>query len=267
MSKPMTDTEAAAVEKRIGRPLTARERMFGELERVDNRTDRERISSEGWQPKMAPPKVATKFDSYVADAEKAADEERFSKMSPAQQRLASAKDLQNKELQAQADAAELRAHIAKHQPQLDKLRALKDSIRLDNSWSAGDVEAINRAISQIEAGPLADAAETAKLFAAPFKILADKTQALRDEAAAQRTELEARIASLNADLAAMGAPALPPELAKLTTAADAWGYYETNFDTKIMENRSPEQQAALEHWIRLDNAEIAAASQQKTDAA
>lgn len=266
MYKPLTPAEITAVEKRIGRSLTEREKMFGELDpakRTENRKPTEVFDASHWQPKMAEKKGGTVFDDAVASAEQAAEVERFNSLTMAQKRLEMMKKSQADELQRQADAATMKDHLAKIKPQLDKLNALKDSIRLDNSWSQGDLEAITRATRQLEAGPNADAGETARLYEQPFKILASKKQALLDEATSKRAELDSQIASLNAEKAILGSAALSAELASLTTAADAWSHYEKSFDWRDNDNFTPEKRAALDRWLELDRAERAAAESQQ----
>ena len=176
--KSLTVTEVQNIEKRIGRKLTPREIVMGELAREDNRTHSERYDASHWQPKMAEKKGGTIFDDAVASAEKAAEAERFNSLTMAQKRLAMYRESQAKALQAQADEAAMAEHLKTHAPQIERLQALKDSIRFDPSWSAGDVQAIDFALQQIQAGPNADAAETQRLFNEPFRILAQKKQAL-----------------------------------------------------------------------------------------
>ena len=206
MHKSLTISEVQAVEAKIGRRLTPREIISGEVERIDKRTTGERIDAQLWEPVMKPPAATTPYDDHVAEAERAADEEQCAKLTPAQRRLAEAKNMQARELRKQTEAAAMAEHLAKHAPQIEKLQALKDSIRLDPSWTAADVETINRALAQLNAGPHADAVATATLISEPYEVLAGKKQSLRNDANAKRAELEAQIAAMDADITSIGAP-------------------------------------------------------------
>jgi DNA repair exonuclease SbcCD ATPase subunit len=252
----LSESDVRIVEAKIGRKLTNREIITGELSRPDTRSHRELMAAAEWKPKMATP-AKGKFDDAVESAKRAVDEERFAQLSPAQRRLAMMKDAQARDLREQADAKALREHLAKHAPQLDRLRALQDSIALDNSWSAADAESIRQAILQIEAGPNADADATAAAVAKPYKILAEKKQAIRNQSAVKRAELEAEVTRLDAELAAIGNVQVDPKLATLKTAKDAWAYFKEQFNADPNDD-SPEANAARSHWSSLDKAEAEA---------
>lgn len=256
MAQQLSESDVRIVEAKIGRKLTNREILTGELSRPETRSHYEQMMAAEWKPKLAAPAKGTKFDESVASAQKAVDDERFNALSPAQRRLAMMKEAQTKELKAQADAKAMADHLAKHAPQLDRLRALQDQIRLDPSWSVADAESIRQAILQIEAGPLADVEETARLYQEPFKILTAKKQAIRDQSALKRAEIQAEVTRLDAELAAMGSVQVDPKLATLKTAKDAWAYFKDHFNADPNDD-SPEANAARSHWSSLDKAEAA----------
>jgi hypothetical protein len=196
----MLPEERAAIEQQIGRPLTSREIIMGELNRVDDAPVMERIANANWKPVM-PKQEGLPFADAVAAAEEEVRREQFAKLSPAEKQLFMMKEAQLKKLQEQQSAAEHKARLADPRVagKLSELRALQRATAFDPSWRLSDREAIDRAITQLETVG-ANLQEGFRLAEMAIGIDTDKRETLADAKQQAIAKLQGELAELGIDV-------------------------------------------------------------------
>jgi hypothetical protein len=191
----------AKTESALHRKLSHREYLFfgtaheGIEKRRDDRTPMQRAESRSWRPKLAP----IDGDPYAAQlaAEIAELEAATSADAP---RLKLAKRELAKRTQMLADDAAKAKHLETVGPKLEKLGALRERVRWDEDWTVADVEAIERAIQQLEAVG-GDPTYTNELYSRAFAIERGKKVEARDAAAAKAAELTGQRDAFDRELA------------------------------------------------------------------
>jgi hypothetical protein len=179
------------VEARLGRPLSLRERVTGELDRPADR--RARIDAANWKVPMADTESATSdLDAMLEHAEAELAKERSAKMTTAERRLHDIKRARA-EVKAKADAD------AKHKAYLDSPK-IKGAI--GELQAAIEAARWNPEVTFDESQALKNALAT---FTTPGSDEAEAFRMLGDIRAANIVKRDAKRQALSAKLAAMGA--------------------------------------------------------------
>lgn len=265
----LTKEQQQAIEQRINRRLTPSEVFRGEIDRRPATGPRVVISSDSKQVAQA------ERDALIANiekAQKAADQEAFDRLSPAQKKLEIAKDVARRAMAARAKFDAARAAAAKLRDpdpataaQLQRLDALREKVAFDGSWSFEEFAVFDEARNVLAEKPLDEAQKFIDTIF-DLKLKKDRAEAkgLREQAAV----IEQQLAGLRKQADDLD-PAPEPPNVNLSEIDGAWDtYWEAK---KAFGAESPEATAALAAWngaidasggIRAVNAAEAAAKAQ-----
>jgi hypothetical protein len=187
------------------------------------------------------------YAEMIVEAEREIEQERWRKLTPAEQKLWAMKSAQAELAQQQAEKATLAAHLAKHADTLKALRDLADSVELDPHWVHEDLQAIENAISQIEFGPNADVATTKKLLADVVQVKAKKLQEKKDDLAVKLADAGLGESEIAAIIEKRFAEQVTPEVEPVDKSK------------MTFEDRAADAKRIMAEWKARDAAEQAAA--------
>jgi hypothetical protein len=207
LSKSLDPAEVARLEAKLGRKLTTREVLFGELDREDTRSREQRMDMDGWKPKLAEKKHETIYDAALEEAITAVKSEELQKMTPAQRRLRQIQEAHDAELRKQADAEAHVEQLKKLEPQIRRLNEMRERVKWDPSFTFADILQIDRALEQLTL-PGGDMNASIDLYDAAIKVELTRKTEKRDAVLSKMNELGAQKAELDAALRALsGKPA------------------------------------------------------------
>lgn len=196
---PLTLEQKMQLEKKLGRPLSTREAIFEEIDRVDNRTRDQRFDSGSWRPVLEQKPAETKFDAALREAQENAEAEAIKKLSYADRTVVMLKRARNEELAKKASEKAHQERLASSEvaKPLQVLRDLLKSYEWNPAVGRAEIEIVNRAIEQYTT-PNSDLAVAKQLFDQAFDMERSRRTNLRDAVVAKLEELGAQRAELDA---------------------------------------------------------------------
>jgi hypothetical protein len=153
MANKISDTLVAKLEKQLGRKLSQREILLGELDR-EPLSNREQFEAANWKPTLLADPNATSVDKALAEVQKRVDQEslerRLGKMTPAERQLYILQESQAKELAARKPDPTV-TRLKEVKPLTDKLQKLRDEAALNPAFTRKDLVALDQTIAQVSA--------------------------------------------------------------------------------------------------------------------
>jgi hypothetical protein len=224
--KPITESERITLERILKRKLTAQEIETRSLSREPAKptlptrgmSDEEFVAHVMSQPLRSEFKPIVKntsdadpFAEVLAEAERAAENERIASLPPAQRHLITVKAAAAEMIRRNTVTAAMAKHLADNAKTLAALRALSEEVQLDPYWTFEDCEAIRNAIAQIEFGPTADEAATATLLGNVDTIKGQRLQLRIEDISARMRDAGLDDAEIAAAIAKRFAPIKPAD--------------------------------------------------------
>jgi hypothetical protein len=147
---PLTGQQVTELEAKIGRKLSHAEKALGTL----GRNDAPNLNNL-FRP-VSKPSSEAMYDAEIAEAERAVEVERVSRLSEAQRTLYAMKQAKEDHLRKQLGAAALKAHMEKHKEKIGWLQKVRQDAAIDPQWTNEQLAAVDSALAQLQFGPDGD---------------------------------------------------------------------------------------------------------------